>query len=352
MYPRILIDAGKYRDNVQEMKKLCARQGITLMGVTKVFCATQRLVEVLNDEGVDFIADSRVENLRKMKTTLPKVLLRLASRHEVDEVVLHADYSLNSDIDTIRKLDAAASEKGKKHGVILMVDIGDLREGIYYRRDIVSVAKEIDTMQGVHLAGLGTNLTCYGGVIPDAPTLQRLVDVVADVEEALGRSLDIVSGGNSSHIPLLQEGIHIDKVNNLRVGEALALGRETAYGKLVPGFHDDVFILETDILEIGEKPSVPEGTIGMDAFGKKPSFQDKGMRKRAILAVGKQDVEHTELKPFDEAIELIGSSSDHIIADLTVAKTAYKTGDVLRFKLTYGSLLSLMTSPYVVKRYV
>ncbi len=352
MYPRILIDTGKYRDNVREMKKLCARQGLTLMGVTKVFCAVDELVDVLNDEEVDFIADSRIENLRTMETPLPKVLLRLSSKHEVAEVVLHADYSLNSDIDTIRMLDGAAVEKDKKHGIILMVDIGDLREGIYYRKDIVSVAKEIATMQGVYLAGMGTNLTCYGGVIPDAVTLRRLVKVVTDVEEAIGRELEIVSGGNSSHIPLLQEDIHIDKVNNLRVGEALALGRETAYGKLVPGFHDDVFILETDILEIGEKPSVPQGTIGMDAFGKKPTFKDKGVMKRAILAIGKQDVEHTELEPLDSAIELIGSSSDHVIADLTESKTSYETGDVLRFKLTYGSLLSLMTSPYVVKRYV
>jgi len=352
MYPRILIDTNKYRDNVRAMKKLCARQELTLMGVTKVFCAESGLVDVLNEEKVDFIADSRIENLQKMKTEIPKVLLRLSSQHEVDEVVRHADYSLNSDRETIRMLDRAAKRAKRKHGVILMVDIGDLREGIYYREDIVSLAEEIEAMTGVVLAGLGTNLTCYGGVIPDAETLERLVKIVRAVEDAIARELAIVSGGNSSHIPLLQENVRVEKINNLRVGEALALGRETAYGNKIDGFHDDVFILETDILEIGDKPSVPEGTIGMDAFGKKPSFQDKGMMKRAILAVGKQDVEHSELLPLDTAIDLIGSSSDHVIADLSRSETNYQTGDVLRFKLTYGSLLSLMTSPYVVKRYV
>ena len=147
-------------------------------------------------------------------------------------------------------------------------------------------------------------------------------------------------------------GKNIPYINNLRVGESLILGRETAYGKGIENTFQDVAILEVDLVEVKFKPSIPEGTIGMDAFGKIPTFEDMGLMKRGILALGKQDVDFHELIPIDKKIRLIGSSSDHIIVDLTHTETNYKVGDVLKFQLTYGSLLGLMTSKYVKKQFI
>ena len=70
--------------------------------------------------------------------------------------------------------------------------------------------------------------------------------------------------------------------------------------------------------------------------------------ERAILAIGKQDVDYKELIPYD-TVELIGSSSDHIIVDVSESHNIYEIGDTMKFKLTYGSILSLMTSKYVTK---
>ena len=112
----------------------------------------------------------------------------------------------------------------------------------------------------------------------------------------------------------------------------------------------DVFVLEAEIIEIKEKPSFPIGIIGMDAFGKTPEFVDKGNMLRAILAIGKQDVDYKELIPFD-TVNLLGSSSDHIIVDIGESHNIYKTGDTMKFNLTYASILSLMTSKYVTKYY-
>jgi len=352
MYPRIVIDIEKYRHNVRVLREKLSEHNMSMMAVTKVFCANQNLIDVLNEEQVDFIADSRLENLKTMKTSISKVLLRLPSLHAVQDVVRYADISLNSEMKTIKALNDAAKKQGKRHKVIVMVDLGDLREGMYYKSDLQKTLLELEAMEHIELYGLGTNLTCHGGIIPRKPTLLKLVDILHAVEESIDRKLPVVSAGNSSHLHLLDDDIDIPTLNNLRIGEAIVLGRETAFGNKIKGLYDDVFTLETDIIELKEKPSYPEGEIGMDAFGNKPTFVDQGPMKRAILAIGKQDVDHSELLPVDGCVELLGSSSDHVIANVGNAQRNYDVGDVLQFKLTYGSLLSLMTSPYVVKHYV
>jgi len=352
MYPKLIVDTKKYKHNVEKLLKLCHNFDISMMAVTKVFCADSRLIDILEECKVDYIADSRLLNLKNMKTSLPKVMLRLVSMHEVDEVVQHVDISLNSELMVIKAINDAAKKLNKIHKVILMIDIGDLREGIFYKENIIESVSAIESFTHVELLGLGTNLTCYGGIIPTEDTLKRLIDITHFVENYLDRKLELISGGNSSHLHLLFKNKKIDKINNLRLGESLILGRETAFGDSISTLYQDVITLEVDLIEIKYKPSIPEGDIGMDAFGKKPSFKDYGLMKRGILAIGKQDVDFHELIPVNESIRLIGSSSDHIIVDLTNSKIDYQVGDIIKFKLSYGSLLSLMTSRYVGRVYI
>ncbi len=352
MYPRIIIDRNKYRYNIRTLTNLCHRHGISMMAVTKVFCADKGLTDILKEERVDYIADSRVKNLEKISTTIPKVLLRLVSIHEVESVINNVDISLNSELSVIRALNEAGRKYNKRHGIILMMDIGDLREGIFYWENLKKIMDEVLKFDYIDLKGVGTNLTCFGGIIPTKDTLSKLLDITEKIESTYGIALDIVSGGNSSHLHLLHKDIHIDKINNLRIGEAAVLGRETAYGDRMENLYHDVFTLEADIIEYKLKPSLPEGDIGMDAFGKTPSFVDLGVIHRAILAIGKQDVDFRELIPLDKNLRLLGSSSDHVIIGIMNEADNYKVGDVIKFHLTYGSLLSLMTSPYVEKVYV
>lgn len=348
-YPKIRIDKAKYRQNIRKMKNLLAPANLSMMAVTKVYCAEAPLIEILNEEHIEFLADSRLDNLKTIETDALKVLLRLPSKSSIEETVRHSDISLNSEWTIIQKLNEAAEKMNKTHKIILMVDIGDLREGVYYSDDFEPLVQSIEALPHIELFGLGTNVTCYGGVLPTSETIGKLNGVVKKVERILGRKIEMVSGGNSSHIPFLSETI--SPINNLRIGEALVLGRETSYGTTLEGFFDDVFILEAEIIELKEKPSYPEGEIGMNAFGKKPFFKDEGQRKRAIIALGKQDVDHNEIMPCDSSLHPIGSSSDHIIVDVTDAQKQYEVGDILTFKLTYSSILSLMTSPYVGKVY-
>lgn len=351
MYPRVMINIEKFRHNVKKLKELSSLNNCTMMGVTKVFCAAKPLVEVLNEEGVEYIADSRIENLRKIETNKPLVLLRLPMISEAYLVVRHSDISLNSEIETIRALNEAAVSIGKTHKVILMVDLGDLREGIFHETELINVTKEVLTMSNIELIGIGVNLTCYGGVIPSVEILENLVKYKELIENRFSINLDIISGGNSSDIPLMLNNSIPLGINNIRLGESLVLGRETAYGETIEGLYDDVFTLEAELIELKKKPTVPPvGKIGMDAFGHKPEFVDLGTVERGIIAVGKQDVYHKGLKPLDK-VTLLGSSSDHILVDFHEVPGKYKLGDILKFKLNYSSILSLMTSPYVKKVY-
>ena len=351
MYPQLLINKKKFSYNLDTTLDLCQKYNITLMAVTKVFCAEQELIEIINASNTDFIADSRIENLKSMSTNKQKVLLRIPSVHELYDVIKYVDISLNSELEVIRKLNKVAEQHNVKHKIILMIDIGDLREGIYYKEDILKTIQAIKSLESIQLEGIGTNLTCYGGIIPNLSTLNKLVEVIKLSKSILNIDFKIISGGNSSHLHLLKDGYNIPYINNLRVGEAIVLGRETAFGESIQDLYQDVFVLASDLIEVQFKPSIPEGDIGMNAFGQVPEFQDHGIIKRGIIALGKQDVDYHEIMPYDSKIRFIGSSSDHIIIDLTHSDKDYQVGDVIKFKLSYGSLLSLMTSKYVKKVY-
>ncbi|GAI29781.1 unnamed protein product, partial [marine sediment metagenome] len=74
-----------------------------------------------------------------------------------------------------------------------------------------------------------------------------------------------------------------------------------------------------------------------------------GIRKRAILAIGKQDIYLNGLIPLKEGIKIVGASSDHLIIDITDFKEELKVGDEVKFRLNYPALLSATTSKYINK---
>ncbi|MBA1336829.1 MAG: alanine racemase domain protein [Firmicutes bacterium] len=351
-FPRVEVSLSKLEHNAKRVVEVCKPLGIEVAAVTKGFCAYPELAEALLRGGVQMLADSRIDNLKKLQHfSVPKILLRIPMISELDDVLEYSDYVLISEIETAKILGQKAAQRGKKHKVIIMVDLGDLREG-FWLDDVVEAAGKINGMDGIELAGIGTNLSCYGGVIPSEANLGNLAGFARRIEEELGINLSIVSGGNSSSMPLVFDGKIPSKINNLRIGEAMLLGRETITGIERENFYNDTFVLEAEIVEIKEKPSVPIGEIGVDAFGKIPVFEDRGIRKRAIIAVGKQDLQPDTLIPADKSIIILGGSSDHTLLDIHDCRIDYKVGDVLRFELTYGGMLWSMTSPYVKKVFI
>lgn len=353
MYPRILIDLKKIEENVDVISSKCSARNIWVAGVTKVFCADRKITDAMINGGVTYLADSRIQNLKKFEgIEIQKYMLRLPMMSEVEDLVRYCDVSLNSEYETIKEINKAAGEQGKVHKIILMADLGDLREGIFDENELVKTAGKILELENIQLKGIGTNLTCYGGVLPTEKNLGKLVNLKKTIEKEYNVTIDLVSGGNSSSLYLIDENRMPEDVNMLRIGEAFVLGRETTYGNRIPETHDDTFVLEAQIIELKEKPSLPIGELGMDAFGNHPEFEDKGIMKRAICAIGRQDIDPEGLISIDENIDIIGASSDHLILDMSATGDSYGLGDTVKFKLTYGSLLKAFTSEYVEKVYV
>ncbi len=361
MYPRLVIDLKKLKSNLDAVSHITKDEGgCSLMIVTKGLCADKEMVHVVCEHpAVDFVADSRVKNIKTYADEVRKsgkktVLLRIPMHDEAAEVVKYVDLSFNSELSTMRLLNEEAKKLGVKHNVLLMIDLGDLREGIFYQNEdtIFETVEEILAMSNVNLYGIGVNLTCYGAIIPKNDNLSLLTALAEKIENKFGIKLNMVSGGNSSSIYLVEKGELPKGINNLRLGESFLLGNDTAYETKLPGTTSDALVLEAQIVELKEKPSLPIGEVGVDAFGQKPYYEDRGIIKRAIIAVGKQDTDIDSMTPLDEKIDILGGSSDHIILDVTKSDKDYKVGDVVSFTLGYGGMLKTATSAYVEKAYI
>jgi len=354
MYPRLVIDLKKVKNNLDRITEMVKGSGSSLMIVTKGYSADMEIFKILDGSDIDYLADSRIQNLKKYEgAKKERVLLRLPMNSETDEVVRYADISLNSELKTIKNLNESARRQNKIHKILLMIDLGDLREGIFFKNEdeIYSTVEEVLKLNNIELFGLGVNLTCYGAVIPKRDNLSILVEIARKIEKKFDIKLQMISGGNSSSIYLIGRNELPEGINNLRVGEAFLLGGETAYSQKLEGFYDDAFTLEAEIVELKEKQSVPIGETGVDAFGNKPVYEDRGIIKRAIIAVGRQDVDPDALHPIDSKIDILGASSDHLILDTSKSDIKYNVGDIVNFKLSYSSLLRATTSGYVGRVY-
>jgi predicted amino acid racemase len=302
------------------------------------------------ENGIKDLADSRMQNIIKLRKEFPHtqlLLLRLPMRDEIPDIVEHCDKVLVSEISTIRLLEEECKRQKKTIGLILMLDLGDLREGIW-PDTLEHHTNLLKSLEHSYLAGTGVNLACYGGVIPTSEKMQDLIRYHRWIEKTIGKDLDIISGGNSASLPLLLDKSMPGEINMLRVGEAILLGRNVIDRSAWPGTRQDTFTFEAEIVELIDKPSVPQGKIGQDAFGRTPEYEDIGIHHRAILAAGRQDVSPDDLIPCGD-YRVLGGSSDHIIIDVENIRGKIQVGNTLEFHLTYGGLLAASTSPYVRK---
>jgi predicted amino acid racemase len=349
--PRVEINLQKIRHNAKVLRNLYGEKGIHITGVVKGVSASLEVAKTLMEAGITSLADSKITNIKKLKMAGLKatlILLRTPALSEVRQVVEFADISMNTELEVIRALSAEAVRQNKIHSIIVMAEMGDLREGIL-QEDAPSFIREVLKLPGIKLAGIGTNFACFGGVVPTEQKMREFSDFVNGIQKEFHLNFPIVSGGNSANYTWLMKTPDTGLVNNIRIGESILLGRDPVSGKVIPGLYPDAFCFIAEVIESKQKPSVPMGIRGRNAFGESVSFEDHGLMRRAIVGAGRQDVLVTGLTPV-LPVEIIGSSSDHII--LNTKHIPMKPGDEVAFSLNYGALLSVMTSPYVYKKYL
>ena len=328
--------------------------GVSLVGVTKSTCGDPEIGRAMVRGGAYALADSRLPNLERLRAAgigAPLWLLRAPAPAQADDVARLADVSLESELTTMRALDAAAGAQDLVHEVVIMVELGDLREGAL-PDDVPALVEQVAALAHLRIAGLGVNLSCYGGIVPDATNLGQLVELAAAVRARVGHPI-LLSGGNSSTLPLaLGDGLP-GGVDNLRSGESILQGLNTLTREpLLEELHLDAFVLRAPIIECLVKPSMPTGERAQDAFGGHggPTV-DRGPRRRALVALGRQDVTPGFLTPIDPRVEILGLNSDHLVADVEAVTPAPRVGDVVEFIPGFASCLQAFTSPYVEKEF-
>lgn len=353
-YPRVTVSLDKLKHNIEQIKSRCEDQGVDLVGVVKGFTGIPPCIKVFEDMGCQYIGTSRLEQIAdaiEYGIKGPFMLIRVPKLSEADEAVRLSEVSLNSEIEVLKALNEAAEKQSKKHKVVLMADLGDLREGFWDKDELLKAALLVENeLDSLYLAGVGTNLGCYGSIFPTVEKLDELVGCAEMIEEKIGRTLDIISGGASTSMPRIFEGDIPKRVNQLRVGEAIVNAKDSRdlFGYDMSFMNQDVFVLEAEVIEVKDKPSYPQGEISFDAYGMKQEYTDRGIRKRALLSLGKVDYTfHDMIFPLDEGVEVLGGSSDHTIVDIEDAKREIKVGDIMKFTLCYATIVYATNSPNV-----
>lgn len=358
MYPLLEINLSRIRENSAAMNKKLNGIGLGVCGVIKVSDGDCYVAEAYSEGGCDQIGSSRIVHLKEIKKTHPEIetlLVRIPMACEIEDVVAYADISLNSEEQTLRLLSREAVNRHRLHSVIIMLDCGDRREGAADYGELIYLCALSEKLPGIKLLGIGTNWGCVGGVFPDAEKLEYFAEACRCVEKVLGRKLEVVSGGNSALLPWIYEGKKLpDEINHVRIGGTIAdpvtikLNRNLE----LEGSSYDTFCLKAQISEIKVKSSGVKSENSENWNGETVCFEDKGLRKRAILNIGGADIGACgNLLPMDSQIEIIACSSDHTVIDITDCRHEYKVGDVIPFMMKYSALLYAFGSRHVKRVY-
>ena len=346
-YPQLEFDLALLRSNADAVISRCRGMGIRVCGVVKGVDGLPEAARVLRAAGAEELGTSRLEQVARCRAAGvpgPWLLIRIPGLTELPDVVALCETSLQSEWPTLLALEEECLRQNKTHRVIVMTDLGDLREGFWDKKELVDVCERVERdLPHVQLAGIGVNLTCYGSTKPTPEKMNELVGLARQVEQRIGRKLEIVSGGATSSFTLVHWGTMPAGVNHLRIGEAILLGKDL---QVDWGIRDmdylrmDALTLRAEVVEVKDKPTYPIGEFAIDAFGRKPVYEDRGIRRRAILALGRADVGELEsLIPREPGLTVIGGSSDHCIVDVEDCPRRLQVGDIVEYSLCYSHML-------------
>lgn len=345
---RLEIDLDKIGHNARQLVERCADRGISVTAVTKALLGCPELAGVLCSAGVSTLGDSRIENVERMRDAgieTPMLLVRSPMVSEVDRVVQSGAMSVNTETELLSVLASAARAGGRVHDVMLMVELGDLREGVM-PSDLHDAVRHVLDRPALHLRGIGANLACRNGIEPSAENMAELSTLADSVEATFGVQIAIVSGGNSANLEwAFDSSASPGRINNLRLGESVLLGREPLRRRPIPGLHTDSFILVAEVIESKKKPTKPWGRSGQNSFGEHPETDDRGVIWQTILAVGRQDTDPADMTA-PAGVDVLAASSDHLVVQ---TQDRMSPGDEIRFEPGYSALLRSMTSRFVTK---
>ncbi len=344
--PRIEVDLSKIRRNTETLVRGLLIRGIGVTGVTKAACGNPDIAQAMLDGGALGLAESRISNVETLRNAGidgPVTLIRTPMLSQVDQVIRTCERSYNTEIEVIAALAAAAIRNKTVHGIILMVEMGDRREGIL-PENVVAMALRVVKMSGVSLKGIGANFACMGGEAPNAPQMAALSTLATEIEGLCGPVIRTVSGGNSANLPWALGQENAGRINDLRLGEAILLGVDPLSGDQIGKLHTDAFTLVAEVIETSAKAAASPVSQSHPALAKLRIAPNNDGTTRLILALGRQDTDISGLS-LPTGSRLIGATSDHLVIETKSA--ALQLGSEMRFQMNYSALMHAMAAPDV-----
>lgn len=352
--------------NIQKLDNFLSKHHIKWTLVVKVLSGNDGILnKILTELSIDnlhSIGDSRLSNLKKIKQIRPDIktmYIKPVPLQYVKSVVECADISLNTSFTAIKALSEEAVKQNKSHQIVIMIELGELREGIM-RENLMEFYKNVFILPNIEIIGLGTNLGCMYGIEPTYDKMIQLSLYKQLIEARFNKNLELISGGSSITLPLVKKKFP-KTVNHFRIGESAFLGISPLDGKKFENLSTDTFEYSANIIELEEKESTPDGILSEANVGhtteEKPTKDDFSKSFKAILDFGSLDVDYNELNPKDKSIEFIGTTSDMTVYDLGQNKKSngqqkYHIGQKIRFSLSYMAVARLMNSKFIEKKII
>lgn len=362
----LVIQFDKIIDNIHKISNKLSEHGMEWSLITKVFSGhPDFLKRILTKDVVaklHSVGDSRLTSLRNIKKINPELVtiyIKPPATIYADEVVEFADISLNSSHRTIRALNQAAKKQNKIHKVIIMIEMGELREGVL-RENLIEFYQDVFELPNIKVIGVGSNLGCMYGVEPTFDKLLQLSLYKQLLEAKFNKKLDLISGGSSITLPLLEENKIPPEVNHFRIGEAAFFGTSPLDGNTFADLSSDTFNFFANVIELEEKQTKPDGIIGEGNIGHISELDADDLPEtsfRAILDFGLLDVDTDDIATKDKEIKFAGTTSDMTVFDLgkninQEKKQRYHVGDRVCFMPNYMAVARLLNSKFIDIRFV
>jgi predicted amino acid racemase len=232
--------------------------------------------------------------------------------------------------------------------VVLIVELGDLKEGIYPDGIMAFVEEFID----LSIIGVSANFACLSGTMPDIGSIETLASLAEAIGKRKGLKRPLASAGGTVIFDFLERGELKGLITEVRIGEGLFFGRDSSGDRALPGLRDDAFTLSGEILEIREKMVSSRVSAGHAALGGPMSEPRTGSRVRAILDFGVLAAALSDLRALDPGVGLSGQTYDFTATDITESLVEYRTGGYVDFRVQYSGASRAFLNGYLAKTIV
>ena len=331
--PRIEVDLSKIRHNTRYLVERLKARGITVTAVTKAVCGHPKIAQAMLEGGAVDLGEARVSNVKRLRgagITTPITLIRTPLLSQADLVVGSCSASFNSEVDVIARLAEAARKTKFVHSIMLMVEMGDMRDGIM-PENVEAIARQVTAMPGVTVRGIGANFACLSGTAPTTSKMNDLSAIASHIEQTYGILIPVISGG---------------RINNLTLGAVILLGVEPVSGEKINGLFTDAFTLITEVIEAKSKPVLTKALFTDPALQALRLVPDNNHAMRSILAIGKQDTDISGLT-LPKGVTCLGATSDHMV--IKSIRSHPRVGSALKLQMNYSALMRTMNAPDITK---